>query len=69
MADIEVTITVNSNGPYIVEGQIKLMDADGNEFEVKGDRMALCRCGQSSNKPFCDGTHARNVFEAPTKAS
>ena len=69
MADNEVNITVNLNGPYIVKGQITLMDADGKEFQVKGDRMALCRCGQSSNKPFCDGTHARNGFNAPTKAS
>jgi len=69
MADSEVNITVNANGPYIVKGQIKLMDADGNEFQVKRDRMALCRCGQSSNKPFCDGTHNNNGFDAPTKAS
>ena len=38
MADNEVNITVNLNGPYIVKGQITLMDADGNEFQVKGDR-------------------------------
>ncbi len=58
MADNEVNITVNLNGPYIVKGQITLMDADGNAFPVKGDRIALCRCGQSSKKPFCDGTHS-----------
>ena len=69
MADNEVKITVNGNGPYIVTGQVTLMDADGNAFPVKGTKMALCRCGQSSNKPFCDGTHARNGFDAPTKAS
>lgn len=41
MADNEVNITVNLNGPYIVNGQITLMDADGNEFQVKGDRFTL----------------------------
>ena len=69
MVDSEVSVTVSSNGPLIVKGQIKLMDVDGNEFQVDGDRVALCRCGQSSNKPFCDGTHARKGFDAPTKAS
>ena len=68
MVDSEVTITVNPNGPYIVRGQIELMDSDGNKFQAKSDRIALCRCGQSSTKPFCDGTH-RNGFNAPTKAS
>ena len=69
MADNEVNITVNSNGPYVVSGQIELKDADGNKFQVKNDRIALCRCGLSSTKPFCDGTHKRNGFDAPTKAS
>jgi len=69
MVDNEVTITVGMNGPYIVKGQIKLVDADGAEFQVKGSQVALCRCGLSSNKPFCDGTHAREGFDAPTKVN
>ena len=69
MADNEVSITVNSSGPYIVEGKIKMVDADGNHFQIEGDRTALCRCGESSKKPFCDGTHRSNGFDALTKAS
>lgn len=69
MADNEVNITINSSGPYIVEGKIKLVDSDGNQFQVEGDRIALCRCGESSNKPFCDGTHRKIGFDAPTKAT
>ena len=69
MSQNEINVTVSLNGPYIVSGEIQLKDADGNLFEVKGNKIALCRCGQSSNKPFCDGTHARNGFDAPTKAS
>lgn len=69
MAGNKVNITVNLNGPYKVEGPIKLVDADGNEFEAPGDTIHLCRCGGSSNKPFCDGTHRKDGFDAPTRAS
>ena len=66
MAD--VTITPRDNGPYVVEGVIKLVDKEGNEFETQ-ERTVLCRCGQSSNKPFCDGTHRDCGFESTTSAS
>jgi CDGSH-type Zn-finger protein len=49
------TIQVRNNGPYAVRG-VKLIDQDGNEIPTP-ESFALCRCGQSSNKPFCDGTH------------
>ena len=65
MAD--VTITPSDDGPYIVKGGAKLVDADGKEFETKGT-IALCRCGQSSNKPFCDGTHNKAGFENEARA-
>ncbi|MBI4312034.1 MAG: CDGSH iron-sulfur domain-containing protein [Chloroflexi bacterium] len=58
-----------ANGPYLVTGPIKLLDPEGREFTVQGDKIALCRCGGSSNKPFCDGTHKRTAFKAETKAS
>lgn len=58
MADTQVTITLKRNGPYIVKGPVKLMDTDGNELQVEREVIALCRCGASSNKPFCDGTHS-----------
>jgi len=69
-------ITVSRNGPYIASGSVPLKimeicnDAEGNcrtwktvrEFPVQ-EEYALCRCGGSKNKPFCDGTHAKNGFD------
>lgn len=53
-----VTILSRHNGPFVVEGPFRLIDADGNEYPVpEGRKVSLCRCGQSSRKPFCDGTH------------
>ncbi len=63
-----VTITTRPNGPYLVKGPITLVDPEGKPFTVSGDTTALCRCGQSSNKPFCDGTHGRVGFQAADKA-
>jgi CDGSH-type Zn-finger protein len=60
MAD--VTITPSTNGPYLVSGTVRLTDVDGREIPHP-DQMALCRCGQSSNKPFCDGTHLTIDFD------
>jgi CDGSH-type Zn-finger protein len=48
-------IQVRNNGPYLVRG-VKVYDQDGNEIPAP-ESFALCRCGQSSRKPFCDGTH------------
>ncbi|HKP46942.1 MAG TPA: CDGSH iron-sulfur domain-containing protein [Pyrinomonadaceae bacterium] len=62
MAD--VSIRPSKNGPYIVEGAVDLYDTDGNRITVDKPRMALCRCGASSNKPFCDGTHSKIGFVA-----
>ena len=65
----EVRITVRLNGPYRVRGPIKLVDVDGNEFELPGTEViALCRCGHSKSKPFCDGTHREVGFQAETRA-
>ena len=66
MADI--TVTVRDNGPYLVKGPIQILDVDGNEFRVDRETIALCRCGGSTNKPFCDGTHSRIGFEAASRA-
>ena len=62
MAD--VTVTPRKNGPYMVQGTLQLLDSEGNIVELKDDPIFLCRCGGSSNKPFCDGTHRNNGFEA-----
>jgi 3-phenylpropionate/trans-cinnamate dioxygenase ferredoxin subunit len=66
MAD--VTITVKPNGPYVVQGPIELVDADGNAYPVEREVIALCRCGASEKKPFCDGTHSRIGFQAAAQA-
>jgi CDGSH iron-sulfur domain-containing protein 3 len=65
-----VEIKVRDNGPYKVTGPVTIIDADGNEFELPDDGrpVALCRCGGSSNKPFCDSTHKRNGFDACERA-
>ena len=63
----EVTIETIKNGPYIVTGPVELKDAEGNGFPVE-KRMALCRCGASTTKPFCDGTHSKIGFQAAEKA-
>ena len=63
----EVNIEVRKNGPYIVTGPVELKDADGNKYPSEA-RMALCRCGASTEKPFCDGTHSKVGFQAAEKA-
>jgi CDGSH-type Zn-finger protein len=66
----DVTIKVRENGPYLVKGPITLIDADGNEFRYDTSRgnVALCRCGGSTTKPFCDGTHSKIGFAAAERA-
>ena len=63
----EVTIETIKNGPYIVKGDVELKDSDGNAYSVE-KRMALCRCGASTEKPFCDGTHSKIGFQAAERA-
>lgn len=53
-----VTITATPNGPFIVEGNFKLIDREG-KAQMKKGRIALCRCGRSYKQPFCDGTHRK----------
>ncbi len=69
---MRVTITSKQNGPYRVEvndGEIKLLDGEGKEFDLKGKTaFSLCRCGHSQNKPFCDGSHGRAGFQAEDSA-
>ncbi|MGE3801553.1 MAG: CDGSH iron-sulfur domain-containing protein [Candidatus Kapaibacterium sp.] len=55
------TIEIRENGSYLVKGVERLMTADGRQLETK-ESFSLCRCGASSNKPFCDGTHKRTEF-------
>jgi CDGSH-type Zn-finger protein len=61
-------ITALDNGPYLVKGPVVLLDADGNEFRAERATVAVCRCGGSQNKPFCDGTHPKVGFRAAERA-
>ncbi len=63
----EVVIKVSRNGPYVVTGPVEVRDADGTTYTVK-ETFALCRCGGSTTKPFCDGTHSKIGFQAAEKA-
>ena len=56
------TITPYRDGPLIVRGDFRLVDQDGVEIDPGRDTIALCRCGKSGIKPFCDGTHKRAGF-------
>jgi len=57
-------ITPLSNGPLRIEGEFTIHDPLGDEFGLAGRTViSLCRCGQSANKPFCDGSHARTGFQ------
>ncbi len=58
------TIKVRKNGPYLVTGTCTVTDHEGNTIEVK-ENFALCRCGASKTKPFCDGTHGTVGFTDP----
>lgn len=66
----QVTIKVRDNGPFLVEGPVTVIDAAGNAFQIPAGKpaIALCRCGQSNNKPFCDGTHKTCNFIAAQRA-
>ena len=63
------TITPYRDGPLIVRGDFRLLDQDGHEIDPGRGTIALCRCGKSGIKPFCDGTHKRTGFSAPSAPS
>jgi 3-phenylpropionate/trans-cinnamate dioxygenase ferredoxin subunit len=64
-----VKITVKRNGPYVVQGDnVEVIDWNGNAYQVLNRPFALCRCGGSTNKPFCDGTHSKVGFQAAEAA-
>ena len=67
MSDIK--ITVRDNGPLLITGNITVEDAAGHMFDTGGkETIALCRCGESKNRPFCDGAHKACNFEAAERA-
>lgn len=63
LADAEVSFRPQPNGPVWVRGNVEMTDAEGHVFAT-GPRFALCRCGASGNKPFCDGAHRFSGFRA-----
>jgi CDGSH-type Zn-finger protein len=65
----EVIIKVRESGPYLVRGKVTLTDVDGNPYTVESANIALCRCGGSQTKPFCDGSHKTNGFTATERAA
>ncbi|MBZ5602141.1 MAG: CDGSH iron-sulfur domain-containing protein [Acidobacteriia bacterium] len=58
-------VTINPNGSIRIEGEFTIQDSEGTPFGLAGrTAIGLCRCGQSANKPFCDGSHKRTGFES-----
>ncbi len=64
----ETIITVRANGSYRVNGRVKVVDHEGNVL-FEGTNVALCRCGASENKPFCDSSHRRVGFQSVVSAA
>ena len=67
----DVRIRMRPSGPFVVEGPFTLVDSEGNEFSISPDKpaVALCRCGESKNRPFCDGAHKSCGFDSDERAS
>lgn len=66
----EVRIRLRDDGPLVVEGPAVIVDAEGNQFTVPDNKpaVALCRCGRSQRKPFCDGSHRQCGFACRERA-
>jgi CDGSH-type Zn-finger protein len=64
----QTRITPYRDGPILVRGPFVLTDQDGNEITTHQHTIALCRCGRSARKPFCDGTHKATGWRAPSGA-
>lgn len=62
----EVTITPYRDGPLLVRGPFRLQDQEGRDIDVQRTTIALCRCGKSRMRPFCDGSHKLVRFRAPS---
>jgi len=66
---VTASITPCKDGPYIVRGDFEVLDSRGNPMTLRRDTIALCRCGRSQSRPFCDGTHKLVGFRAEGGAS
>ncbi len=67
-APTPVRVTPYVDGPYLVRGPVRITDQAGTDIEVSQRTVALCRCGKSQVRPFCDGTHKLVGFSAPSGA-
>jgi CDGSH-type Zn-finger protein len=64
-----ITVRLRKNGPYVLEGDdVRVIDWNGSEYQSTRKPIALCRCGASTTKPFCDGTHSKVGFAAAEEA-
>lgn len=63
----KASIKVTDNGPLIVKGSFRVLDGEGREHSIERAVVALCRCGHSEIKPFCDGSHARIAFRSEVR--
>ena len=61
-----MVITPYRDGPLLVRGRFRLTDQDGREITLERETIALCRCGKSRIRPFCDGSHQVTRFRAPS---
>ncbi len=66
-----ITIRLREHGPLVIQGPMRVVDHQGNEFALPTgkDNVALCRCGQSQQRPFCDGSHRQCGFQASDLAT
>ncbi|WP_375474687.1 CDGSH iron-sulfur domain-containing protein [uncultured Jatrophihabitans sp.] len=64
----DATVTVYPDGPLIVRGDVEIRTVEGRTVERSGSPIALCRCGRSAVKPYCDGSH-QNARLAATRAT
>ena len=64
-----ITIRLRRNGPYVIESdEVQVVDWNGEQYAIGRRPIALCRCGASRTKPFCDGTHSKQGFQAAETA-
>ncbi|MGD1897479.1 MAG: CDGSH iron-sulfur domain-containing protein [Phormidesmis sp.] len=67
MSDV-TNITVIDNGPIVIKNTFELFDGEGNSFTPKKDTISICRCGASTNQPFCNGSHHKIDFQSIVRA-
>ena len=65
----QVKVSIRDNGPLLVSGPIEVVDGEGKPLPISADKsvIALCRCGASANKPFCDGAHKGAGFASSVR--